>query len=98
MQDNNEGGVDIIRQAFEKRLQRVNASGGRPDANRRKPLLGRFLTRSSLVFFPTRSSLVFGRTDPIIIAHLGSEGLRGGTRVHGYALHHRIDTRSAKRR
>ena len=98
MQDNNEGGVDIIRQAFEKRLQRVNASGGRPDANRRKPLRGRFLTRSSLVLFPTRSSLVFGRTDPIIIAHLGSEGLRGGTRVHGYAFHYRIDTRSAKRR
>jgi hypothetical protein len=24
--------------------------------------------------------------------------LRGGTRVHGYALHYRIDTRSAKRR
>ena len=87
MQDNNEGGVDIIRQAFEKRLQ--NASGGRPDANRRKPLRGRFLTRSSLVL---------GRTDPIIIAHLGSEGLRGGTRVHGYAFHYRIDTRSAKRR
>ena len=89
MQDNNEGGVDIIRQAFEKRLQRVNASSGRPDANRRKPLPGHFMTRSSLVL---------GRLDPIIIAHLGSEGLRGGTRVHGYALHYRIDTRSAKRR
>ena len=89
MHDNNEGGVDIVGEAFKKHLQGVNASGGRPDANRRKPLPDHFMTRSSLVL---------GRTDPIIIAHLGSEGLRGGTRVHGYAFHYRIDTRSAKRR
>ena len=89
MQDNNESRVDVIRQALEKHLQGVDAAGGRPDANRRKPLPGHFMTRSSLVL---------GRTDPVIIAHLGSEGLRGGTRVHGYALHYRIDTRSTKRR
>jgi hypothetical protein len=53
VQDNNESGVDIIRQALEKRLQGVDATGGRSDANRRKagPLVA-------------RSSLFFGRIDP----------------------------------
>ena len=76
MQDNNEGGVDIIRQAFEKHLQGVDATGGRPDANCRKA--GRLVARSSLFF---------GRTDPIIvIAHLryaklfGSKGCLEGSR------------------
>ena len=73
MQDNNEGGVDIIRQALEKHLQGVDASGRRSDANGRKPLPGRSLARSSLVL---------GRTDPmIIVTHLGSEGCAEDTRI-----------------
>ena len=38
MHDNNESGVDVVRQAFEKHLQGVDASGGCSDADRRKPL------------------------------------------------------------
>ena len=38
MHDNNESGVNVVRHAFEKHLQGVNASGGCSDANRRKPL------------------------------------------------------------
>ena len=40
MHDNNEGGVDILRETFEEHLQSVNASRGRSDADRRKSLAG----------------------------------------------------------
>ena len=67
VQDNDESGVDVFRQALEKHLKSVNATGGRPDANRRKA--GGLGARSC--FFFRRPSLFFGRTDPVIvIAHL----------------------------
>jgi hypothetical protein len=55
MHDNDESGVDVVRETFEKHLQGVHASGGRSDANRRKSLLGRLVACTSLVI---------GRTDP----------------------------------
>ena len=65
MDDNDESGVDVVRQTFEEHLQGVDASDGRPDANRWEALPNRLVTRPSLVF---------GRTTPlIIIAHLWFE-------------------------
>jgi hypothetical protein len=67
MHDNNKSGVDLVRETFEKHLQGVDATGGRPDANRWEA--GRLVARSSLVF---------GRTDPmIVIAHRWSARLLG---------------------
>jgi hypothetical protein len=62
MHDDNESRLDIVGQAFEKHLQGVDATGGRSNANRWKPLPRRLLAHSPRVF---------GRADPmIIIAHL----------------------------
>ena len=74
MQDNNESRVDVIRQALEKHLQGVDATGGRPDANCRKA--GRLVARSSPVF--GGPFLFFRRMDPVIvIAHVWSARLFG---------------------
>lgn len=40
MHDDNEGGVDVVGETFEKHLQGVNAPGGRSDAHRWKSLGG----------------------------------------------------------
>ena len=42
MDDNNERGLDVVREALEKHLEGVDASGGGSDADRRKPFFRPF--------------------------------------------------------
>ena len=73
MDDDDESRVDIVGEAFEKHLQRVDAARRRSDADCWESLSGLVLTRSSPVF---------GRRDLMnIVGHLGSAPGFGPSRV-----------------